>query len=94
MPVRGAAGCGGCDWQHVGPDAPAALKRAIVEEVAAPPGGGADVELERRTRSTATAVPHDRAAAVVGGRFGFRAAAPTTPSASTVPRRPPAASRS
>ena len=72
-----AAGCGGCGWQHISPDAPAPVSRlAIVREALARTGRlpDADVVLGAPlpSESVRTSV---RMAVDPDGRLGFRAAA-------------------
>ena len=90
-----AAGCGGCAWQHIDPDAQRELKRGIVVEALARTGRPA----RRRRRASVPAadtvgLPHDGA----DGRRRRssrvpRRAAPRRRARRSLPRRPPAPRR-
>lgn len=71
---RVAGGCGGCDWQHVGPAAQPSLKAAVVVDALRRLGGLADPLVTAGPPLPAHGYRTTVRAAVVGGRAGFRRA--------------------
>jgi 23S rRNA (uracil1939-C5)-methyltransferase len=67
-----AAGCGGCDLQHVRADAQPALKQAIVIDALRRLGGVVDPVVEAGPPLSARGFRTTVRAAVVDGRAGFR----------------------
>jgi 23S rRNA (uracil1939-C5)-methyltransferase len=67
-----AAGCGGCDLQHLRAEAQPALKRAIVADALRRLGGVSDPRIEEGPPLPARAFRTTVRAAVVDGRAGFR----------------------
>jgi 23S rRNA (uracil1939-C5)-methyltransferase len=68
------AGCGGCAWQHIEPDAQRELKRGIVVEALARTGGLRDIEVGFGPALSPWGFRTTVRMAVDGGRLGFRAA--------------------
>jgi 23S rRNA (uracil1939-C5)-methyltransferase len=67
-----AAGCGGCDWQHIDPDAQRRLKAEIVRD-ALRRQAHLEVEVGLGPALPATGYRTTVRGVAVGGRFGFRA---------------------
>lgn len=65
--------CGGCDWQHIEPDAAAELRRSIVIDSLRRIGKLDDVDVRTGPSLPATAYRTTVRAAVHNGRPGFRA---------------------
>jgi 23S rRNA (uracil1939-C5)-methyltransferase len=68
------AGCGGCAWQHVEPEAQRDLKRDIVVEALARTGGLRDTDVRLGPVLSPWGFRTTVRMAVDGGRLGFRAA--------------------
>lgn len=66
-----AAGCGGCDWQHVAPGAQRRLKAAIVAD-ALRRQAHVEIEVGLGPELPATAYRTTLRGVAVAGRFGFR----------------------
>jgi 23S rRNA (uracil1939-C5)-methyltransferase len=69
-----AAGCGGCAWQHIEPDAQRELKRGIVVEALARTGGLREADVRLGPALSPWGFRTTVRMAVDGGRLGFRAA--------------------
>jgi 23S rRNA (uracil1939-C5)-methyltransferase len=69
-----AAGCGGCAWQHIDPEAQRELKRGIVAEAVARTGRLPDVDIRLGTALPPWGFRTTVRMAVDGNRLGFRAA--------------------
>ncbi len=68
------AGCGGCAWQHIEPEAQRELKRGIVVEALARTGGLRDTEVSLGPALSPWGFRTTVRMAVDRGRLGFRAA--------------------
>jgi 23S rRNA (uracil1939-C5)-methyltransferase len=66
-----AAGCGGCDWQHVAPTAQRRLKATIVRD-ALRRQAKVDLEVDEGPDLPATGYRTTLRGVAAGGRFGFR----------------------